>query len=283
MGSGDSRDGSLVVVSRGSSDPGSPNDLEGGVGNENYDLQRGQDEEGTSIEKHLESGHTMFSFIWWIIGFYWVSAGSQVLTRDAPQLYWLCIVFLAFDAFFVIRREHLKRAFATCQSSNFKELDVLKNLSAASAYLHMMTEFNCVNFLVVITSIVLASTNGFTSMPPALSAKKHGGEKGSEGEEKEDGAKEEEEVEEEESKEEDGSNRRGRRRRREIYLREEEPARGFGFGQGQGRSRPGLGFASHAREARSDGSRGFGLAEASASWCARTAEIGGRGVVRTKL
>uniref|UniRef100_A0A453P9N4 RING-type E3 ubiquitin transferase n=4 Tax=Triticinae TaxID=1648030 RepID=A0A453P9N4_AEGTS len=55
-----------------------------------------------SVAKHLESANTMFSFIWWIIGFYWVSAGGQVLTNDAPQLYWLCIVFLAFDVFFVV-------------------------------------------------------------------------------------------------------------------------------------------------------------------------------------
>lgn len=91
-----------------------------------------------SIAKHLESANTMFSFVWWIIGFYWVSAGGEVLTRDAPQLYWqtqffcqiiiyiivelpfiwssfvsitimpynfvcrLCIVFLAFDVFFVV-------------------------------------------------------------------------------------------------------------------------------------------------------------------------------------
>lgn len=41
-----------------------------------------------SVAKHLESANTMFSFIWWIIGFYWVSAGGQVLTHDAPQLYW---------------------------------------------------------------------------------------------------------------------------------------------------------------------------------------------------
>jgi hypothetical protein len=41
-----------------------------------------------SIAKHLESANTMFSFVWWIIGFYWVSAGGEVLTRDAPQLYW---------------------------------------------------------------------------------------------------------------------------------------------------------------------------------------------------
>lgn len=55
-----------------------------------------------SVAKHLESANTMFSFIWWIIGFYWVTAGQSELTTDAPQLYWLCIVFLAFDVFFVV-------------------------------------------------------------------------------------------------------------------------------------------------------------------------------------
>ena len=41
-----------------------------------------------SVAKHLETANTMFSFIWWIIGFYWVSAGGETLTRDSPQLYW---------------------------------------------------------------------------------------------------------------------------------------------------------------------------------------------------
>lgn len=41
-----------------------------------------------SVVKHLESANTMFSFIWWIVGFYWVTAGGQTLTRDSPQLYW---------------------------------------------------------------------------------------------------------------------------------------------------------------------------------------------------
>ncbi|XP_024169721.1 E3 ubiquitin-protein ligase At1g12760 isoform X2 [Rosa chinensis] len=60
-------------------------------------------EEGTSsVAKHLESANTMFSFIWWIIGFYWVSAGGQSLARSSPQLYWLCIIFLGFDVFFVV-------------------------------------------------------------------------------------------------------------------------------------------------------------------------------------
>ncbi|KAF8100946.1 hypothetical protein N665_0213s0011 [Sinapis alba] len=46
--------------------------------------------------KHLESANTMFSFIWWIIGFYWVSSGGQELAQG------LCIVFLGFDVFFVV-------------------------------------------------------------------------------------------------------------------------------------------------------------------------------------
>ena len=44
-----------------------------------------------SVAKHLESANTMFSFIWWIIGFYWVSAGGQALAQDSPQLYWFVL------------------------------------------------------------------------------------------------------------------------------------------------------------------------------------------------
>ncbi|KAL9817117.1 E3 ubiquitin-protein ligase [Arabidopsis thaliana] len=58
--------------------------------------------ETSNPAKHLESANTMFSFIWWIIGFYWVSAGGQTLSSDSPQLYWLCIIFLGFDVFFVV-------------------------------------------------------------------------------------------------------------------------------------------------------------------------------------
>ncbi|XP_062074222.1 E3 ubiquitin-protein ligase At1g12760-like isoform X2 [Humulus lupulus] len=61
------------------------------------------DDDGNSnVAKHLESANTMFSFIWWIIGFYWVSAGGQSLAQASPQLYWLCIIFLGFDVFFVV-------------------------------------------------------------------------------------------------------------------------------------------------------------------------------------
>lgn len=58
--------------------------------------------ENTSLAKRLESANTMFSFVWWIAGFYWITAGGQALTREAPRLYWLCVVFLAFDVFFVV-------------------------------------------------------------------------------------------------------------------------------------------------------------------------------------
>nr|GEX71515.1 E3 ubiquitin-protein ligase At1g63170-like [Tanacetum cinerariifolium]GEX71524.1 E3 ubiquitin-protein ligase At1g63170-like [Tanacetum cinerariifolium] len=60
------------------------------------------EDDDTSVAKHLESANTMFSFIWWIVGFYWVSSGGQHLTQNAPQLYWLCVTFLAFDVFFVV-------------------------------------------------------------------------------------------------------------------------------------------------------------------------------------
>ncbi|XP_022872351.1 E3 ubiquitin-protein ligase At1g12760-like [Olea europaea var. sylvestris] len=67
-----------------------------------YASEDHQNDDETSVAKHLESANTMFSFIWWIIGFYWVTAGGQSLTHDSPQLYWLCITFLAFDVFFVV-------------------------------------------------------------------------------------------------------------------------------------------------------------------------------------
>uniref|UniRef100_A0A1J3JIW0 RING-type E3 ubiquitin transferase n=1 Tax=Noccaea caerulescens TaxID=107243 RepID=A0A1J3JIW0_NOCCA len=67
------------------------------------DLSLGQlENETSSVAKHLESANTMFSFIWWIIGFYWVSAGGEQLARESPRIYWLSIVFLGFDVFFVV-------------------------------------------------------------------------------------------------------------------------------------------------------------------------------------
>ncbi|CAN8318733.1 unnamed protein product [Cochlearia groenlandica] len=59
-------------------------------------------ESGTSIAKHLESTNAIFSFVWWIIGFYWITADSQGLVQSSPYLYWLCVAFLAFDVIFVV-------------------------------------------------------------------------------------------------------------------------------------------------------------------------------------
>lgn len=74
-------------------------------GGEN-DVDSGFDDDGTTNDaswaKRLESANTMFSFVWWIAGFYWINAGGQSLAVDAPRIYWLSIVFLAFDVFFVV-------------------------------------------------------------------------------------------------------------------------------------------------------------------------------------
>uniref|UniRef100_A0A1J3FBB8 RING-type E3 ubiquitin transferase n=1 Tax=Noccaea caerulescens TaxID=107243 RepID=A0A1J3FBB8_NOCCA len=59
-------------------------------------------EPGTSLAKHLESTNAIFSLVWWIIGFYWVTADSEELAQNSPQLYWLCVAFLAFDVIFVV-------------------------------------------------------------------------------------------------------------------------------------------------------------------------------------
>ncbi|XVE77072.1 hypothetical protein DITRI_Ditri13aG0032300 [Diplodiscus trichospermus] len=56
----------------------------------------------TSVGRCLEPANTLFSFVWWIIGFCWVTANRQALTHHSPQLYWLCVTFLAFDVVVVI-------------------------------------------------------------------------------------------------------------------------------------------------------------------------------------
>lgn len=45
----------------------------------------------------------MFSFVWWITGFYWVSLGGQALARGSPQLYWLVLVSFFRAAFLVFK------------------------------------------------------------------------------------------------------------------------------------------------------------------------------------
>ncbi|XP_042004298.1 E3 ubiquitin-protein ligase At4g11680-like [Salvia splendens] len=55
-----------------------------------------------SIIKKLESVNTIVSSVWWVFGFYWIVIGGQPLLQGSPRLYWLSVVFLAFDVFFMI-------------------------------------------------------------------------------------------------------------------------------------------------------------------------------------
>ncbi|XP_065853669.1 E3 ubiquitin-protein ligase At4g11680-like isoform X2 [Euphorbia lathyris] len=55
-----------------------------------------------SIIKRLESINTLISSVWWVIGFYWIVVGGQALLQVSPRLYWLTVVFLAFDVFFIL-------------------------------------------------------------------------------------------------------------------------------------------------------------------------------------
>ncbi|KAI6671671.1 hypothetical protein NL676_006556 [Syzygium grande] len=55
--------------------------------------------------KRLESLNTLISSVWSVFGFYWIVValvGGQPLLQDAPCLYWLTVVFLAFNVFFMI-------------------------------------------------------------------------------------------------------------------------------------------------------------------------------------
>nr|CAD1826549.1 unnamed protein product [Ananas comosus var. bracteatus] len=54
------------------------------------------------FSKRCESINTMASILWWLIGFYWVVSGGEALVQNAPRLYWLTVVFLAFDVCFAI-------------------------------------------------------------------------------------------------------------------------------------------------------------------------------------
>lgn len=77
-----------------------------------YQSENEEDDEGrsgflgisnaSSSVKRCESFNTMASFVWWIVGFYWVISGGEILLQDAPRLYWLAVVFLAFDVIFAI-------------------------------------------------------------------------------------------------------------------------------------------------------------------------------------
>ncbi|CAA6654452.1 unnamed protein product [Spirodela intermedia] len=72
------------------------------------EVEAGEEEEGSEesrpsrVMKKLESTNAVISFFWWMLGLYWIVVGGQTLLQDAPRLYWLTVVFLAFDVFFAI-------------------------------------------------------------------------------------------------------------------------------------------------------------------------------------
>ncbi|KAL5830226.1 hypothetical protein ACOSQ3_019694 [Xanthoceras sorbifolium] len=82
----------------------------GDVADVNNDSEEEEDDSGefqtssqsSTVTKRCESVNTMASFLWWIVGFYWVVSGGDLLMQNAPRLYWLAVVFLAFDVFFAI-------------------------------------------------------------------------------------------------------------------------------------------------------------------------------------
>uniref|UniRef100_A0A0A9CRI2 RING-type E3 ubiquitin transferase n=1 Tax=Arundo donax TaxID=35708 RepID=A0A0A9CRI2_ARUDO len=87
---------------------GSASDIESAAdaGADSSESDYDDDDEGveprSSFTSRCESMNTMISFLWWIIGFYWVVSGGEVLELGAPRLYWLTVVFLAFDVFFAV-------------------------------------------------------------------------------------------------------------------------------------------------------------------------------------
>ncbi|XP_010272924.1 PREDICTED: E3 ubiquitin protein ligase RIE1-like [Nelumbo nucifera] len=80
---------------------------EDGMRDSDSDVNDSDDEDGVGgsrsrIAKQCENINTLASFLWWIVGFYWVVSGGETLLQNAPHLYWLAVVFLAFDVFFAI-------------------------------------------------------------------------------------------------------------------------------------------------------------------------------------
>ncbi|KAJ4909788.1 hypothetical protein Rs2_04409 [Raphanus sativus] len=78
-------------------------DLEAGEGSgRGRDSDDEDGDERILSTKTCESMNTIVSFVWWIVGFYWLVSGGDILVQNATHLYWLAFVFLAFDVFFAV-------------------------------------------------------------------------------------------------------------------------------------------------------------------------------------
>ncbi|KAK1308415.1 E3 ubiquitin protein ligase RIE1 [Acorus calamus] len=77
-------------------------DVEANESGEDGEDGQGLLRDTSSFAKRCESVNTMASFLWWIVGFYWMVSGGEALLQNAPRLYWLAMVFLTFDVVFTI-------------------------------------------------------------------------------------------------------------------------------------------------------------------------------------
>eukprot|EP00245_Coleochaete_scutata_P002013 TRINITY_DN1256_c0_g2_i1.p1 TRINITY_DN1256_c0_g2~~TRINITY_DN1256_c0_g2_i1.p1 ORF type:complete len:423 (+),score=58.68 TRINITY_DN1256_c0_g2_i1:410-1678(+) len=93
------RRGSQGSLSSASSDSGVA--LPDDSGREEVEEER-EEREVLSLAKQFEHANTMFSIMWWMAGFYWIASAGPNVSQVAPQLYWLSVVFLAFEVFFVV-------------------------------------------------------------------------------------------------------------------------------------------------------------------------------------
>ncbi|CDP15670.1 unnamed protein product [Coffea canephora] len=90
-----------------------------------------------SFVKRLESINTVISSVWWVFGFYWIYMGGKALLQDSPRLYWLSVVFLAFDVFFMIFCIAMAFIFFVLLASLFKVSD--RKLLKLSSLLFLST------------------------------------------------------------------------------------------------------------------------------------------------
>ncbi|KAG2321920.1 hypothetical protein Bca52824_015133 [Brassica carinata] len=89
---------------RNASRGGGGGDLESGEGSGGHGVSS-DDEDGDGrilSTKTCESMNTIISFVWWIVGFYWLVSGGDILLQNASHLYWLTFVFLSFDVLFAV-------------------------------------------------------------------------------------------------------------------------------------------------------------------------------------
>jgi hypothetical protein len=72
----------------------------------------------------------MISFLWWIIGFYWVVSGGEVLEHGAPRLYWYVI----FSIYCKLEYLHLVNLNVALQGFNEGVISVIYSIPLSTLY-----------------------------------------------------------------------------------------------------------------------------------------------------